>query len=235
MNGIFKVEGGGPEVKWLAKACGSTSVGRAAGAAASSCRSRGSAVPSPASISTTTPGYTISSTAGDPLRRQRAPVRVSARCPRAREVSALAGGAARWCGKLRRLGTGAQSGDRIATHPRVFTHPSTLEEALAFTEAVRDRPNAVLIAPGPRHWDIFTELCRTTATRGNLVPDVYFAALALESRSEWQTTDRDYSRFPGAQVEASAGGLSGSIVYGLWAIPCRLSVRGSGTSVLQDR
>lgn len=86
---------------------------------------------------------------------------------------------------------------RIATHPRIFAQPSTLEEALAFTDAVRNRPNAVLIAPGNRHWDIFTNLCRTTAARGNLVPDTYFAALALESGSEWQTTDRDYSRFPG--------------------------------------
>lgn len=86
---------------------------------------------------------------------------------------------------------------RIATHPRIFAQPSTLDEALAFTAAVRDRENAVPIAPGPRHWDIFTDLCRTTATRGNLVPDAYFAALALESGSEWQTTDRDYTRFPG--------------------------------------
>lgn len=86
---------------------------------------------------------------------------------------------------------------RIATHPRIFAQPSALEEALAFTAAVRDRPNAVLIAPGPRHWEIFTDLCRAAAARGNIVPDAYLAALALESGSEWQTTDRDYSRFPG--------------------------------------
>lgn len=86
---------------------------------------------------------------------------------------------------------------RIATHPRIFVQPSTLDEVLAFAAAVRNHPNAVLIAPGPRHWEIFTDLCRATAVRGNLVPDAYFAALALESGSEWQTTDRDYSRFPG--------------------------------------
>jgi uncharacterized protein len=98
---------------------------------------------------------------------------------------------------------------RISTHPRVFVQPSTVEEALAFAAAVRDRPNAVLVAPGPRHWDIFTDLCRTTAARGNLVPDAYFAALAMESGSEWQTTDRDYSRFPGLRwrhpLERNAG------------------------------
>jgi hypothetical protein len=33
--------------------------------------------------------------------------------------------------------------------------------------------------------------------KGNLVPDAYLAALAIESGSTWITTDRDYSRFAG--------------------------------------
>ena len=33
--------------------------------------------------------------------------------------------------------------------------------------------------------------------RGNLVPDVYLAALAIETGSEWITTDRDFARFKG--------------------------------------
>jgi hypothetical protein len=33
--------------------------------------------------------------------------------------------------------------------------------------------------------------------RGNLVPDAYLAAMAIESGCEWITTDRDYSRFKG--------------------------------------
>ena len=86
---------------------------------------------------------------------------------------------------------------RVVTHPRVFDPPSPLDHALAFTEAVRSRRNSVLIAPGPRHWDIFTRLCRKAGAKGNLVPDAYLAALAIESGSEWITTDRDYSRFPG--------------------------------------
>jgi toxin-antitoxin system PIN domain toxin len=86
---------------------------------------------------------------------------------------------------------------RIATHPRVFVHPSTLEEALAFAEAIRSRPNAVPVAPGPRHWAIFRDLCERAQARGNLVLDAYFAAMAIESSCEWITTDRDYTRFPG--------------------------------------
>ena len=31
----------------------------------------------------------------------------------------------------------------------------------------------------------------------DLIPDAYFAALAIEFGTEWVTTDRDYARFPG--------------------------------------
>lgn len=61
---------------------------------------------------------------------------------------------------------------------------------------MRGQPNAVAIAPGGRHWQIFTRLCAEAKTRGNLVPDAYLAALAIESGSEWISTDRDYMRFP---------------------------------------
>jgi toxin-antitoxin system PIN domain toxin len=86
---------------------------------------------------------------------------------------------------------------RVVTHPRVFATPTPVELALRFSEALRTAPNAVRLEPGDRHWDIFTRLCLESGVRGNLVPDAWFAALAIESGSEWITTDRDYSRFPG--------------------------------------
>ena len=86
---------------------------------------------------------------------------------------------------------------RVVTHPRVFAPPSPTVAALEFAEILRGHPNCVPIAPGPRHWDIFTDLCRAAGAKGNLVPDAYLAALAIESGSEWMTTDRDFSRFPG--------------------------------------
>jgi uncharacterized protein len=84
---------------------------------------------------------------------------------------------------------------RVVTHPRVFDPPSGLDEALAFAEQVRQQPNAVVLSPGSRHWSIFTELCAAAGAKGNLIPDAFLAALAIESGSEWITTDRDYSRF----------------------------------------
>jgi toxin-antitoxin system PIN domain toxin len=86
---------------------------------------------------------------------------------------------------------------RIVTHSRVFTDPTPIDQAVVFCETLRSRPNAVVVAPGARHWRLFIDLCQGSAARGNLVPDAYFAALAIESGSTWATADRDYSRFPG--------------------------------------
>ena len=85
---------------------------------------------------------------------------------------------------------------RVVTHPRVFNPPDVLDEAFAFVADVCNQPNCVLIRPGPRHWAIFEQLCRAADVKGNLVPDAYLAALAIESGSEWISTDRDFSRFP---------------------------------------
>jgi len=86
---------------------------------------------------------------------------------------------------------------RIVTHPRVFAKPSTLEQALGFCEFLRDQPNAVRLNPGDRHWRIFDDLCRKVGAKGNLIPDAYLAALAIETGAEWITADRDFARFPG--------------------------------------
>jgi toxin-antitoxin system PIN domain toxin len=86
---------------------------------------------------------------------------------------------------------------RIVTHPRVFPRPTPLDTALAFIDEIRNQPNCVIISPGRRHWEIFIHLCQRAEAKGNLIPDAYLAALAIESGSEWVTTDRDYSRFPG--------------------------------------
>ncbi len=86
---------------------------------------------------------------------------------------------------------------RVVTHPKIFDPPSDISVALEFAEDVRACPRSVRVAPGPRHWELFSQLCQLPGIRGNLVPDAYLAALAIESGHEWATTDRDFSRFPG--------------------------------------
>lgn len=86
---------------------------------------------------------------------------------------------------------------RIVTHPRVFKEPTPLDAAVAFVRAVRERETRVSVEPGPRHWAIYLDLCERVGARGNLIPDAWFAALAIESGADWITTDSDYRRFPG--------------------------------------
>jgi hypothetical protein len=91
---------------------------------------------------------------------------------------------------------------RISTHRRVYVHPSTPAEALAFCEALLQPDHCTVVQPGARHWGLFQDLCRTSRATGNLVQDAWFAALAIESGCEWITTDRDYVRFPGLRSRA---------------------------------
>ncbi len=86
---------------------------------------------------------------------------------------------------------------RVLTHRRVFKQPTSVKRALEYVDLLRSCDLAVSVGPGRRHWDIFKRLVRGSAARGNLVPDAYLAALAIESGCEWITTDRDFSRFPG--------------------------------------
>jgi hypothetical protein len=89
---------------------------------------------------------------------------------------------------------------RIVTHPGIFSVPSPLPRALGFVERVRHSPAFLSVEPGSRHWAIFRRLCEEAGAKGNLVADAYLAGIAIESGSQWITTDRDYSRFPGLTV-----------------------------------
>jgi toxin-antitoxin system PIN domain toxin len=86
---------------------------------------------------------------------------------------------------------------RVVTHPKVFTIPSGLDEVFQFCDLLLTQPHCVIIQPGERHWEIFVRLCIEANARGNLVPDAWIAALAIESGCEWITLDRDYARFSG--------------------------------------
>jgi toxin-antitoxin system PIN domain toxin len=96
---------------------------------------------------------------------------------------------------------------RVATHPRVFDPPAPIAEALAFADALRSQPNAVVVAPGARHWEIFKRLCAEAGAKGNLVADAYLAALAIEAGCEWVSSDRDFSRFAGLRWRHPISGV----------------------------
>ncbi len=86
---------------------------------------------------------------------------------------------------------------RVVTHRRVLETPTSLADAIEFVEVLCDMPQATTIRPGPRHWNIFTELCLDARATGNPIPDAFLTAMAVESGCEFVTTDRDLARFPG--------------------------------------
>jgi toxin-antitoxin system PIN domain toxin len=86
---------------------------------------------------------------------------------------------------------------RIVTHRRIFDPPSTVNQALEFAGQLRHQPHCMLVQPGARHWEIFIRLCREANVRGNLVPDAFLAALAIEHGCELVSADRDFARFKG--------------------------------------
>lgn len=85
----------------------------------------------------------------------------------------------------------------IVTHRRIFKTPSSLSDAFEFIDILAGMAQAVPITPGGRHWNIFSELCLDARATGNLVPDAYLAAIAIESGCDLVTTDRDFARFSG--------------------------------------
>lgn len=90
---------------------------------------------------------------------------------------------------------------RIATHPKIFNPPTDPDTALEFCRSIAELPGMVPMVPQDAHWSIFTHLLGASGAKGNLVPDAWFAALAIEHGCTWVTTDQDYARFPGLRVE----------------------------------
>jgi toxin-antitoxin system PIN domain toxin len=86
---------------------------------------------------------------------------------------------------------------RVTTNRRVYVNPSPFDEVFGFCEDLLGQPHCQIVEPGERHWTIFKQLCVETNTRGPLVTDAWYAALAIEWGCEWVTLDRAFARFPG--------------------------------------
>jgi toxin-antitoxin system PIN domain toxin len=92
---------------------------------------------------------------------------------------------------------GASAFVRIVTNPKIWSEPTSVEQALEFIDRLRRRSNARLLTHGPGSWDVFSRLCRAARARGKLVADAYHAALAIEHGCEFVTADADFARFAG--------------------------------------
>jgi toxin-antitoxin system PIN domain toxin len=85
---------------------------------------------------------------------------------------------------------------RIATNPRVFEHPLSLEQAISRVNSWLEQPCTRLVRPTERHWLVLQELLIDGKALANLVTDAHLAALAIEHGCELFSTDADFARFP---------------------------------------
>jgi hypothetical protein len=86
---------------------------------------------------------------------------------------------------------------RVVTNRRIFKNPTPANTAWEWCNRVLASPRCLLVRPSSAHWGIFERLCRSANATGDLVPDAFYAALAIDSGCEWVTLDRDYALFPG--------------------------------------
>ena len=89
---------------------------------------------------------------------------------------------------------------RVVTHPKIFKTPTDFETAMKFVDSITEHPNAREIISGHSHRHIFRNLCNQIKPTGNLFPDVYFAALAIDSGCIWVTCDKGFRRFDGLEI-----------------------------------
>jgi len=85
----------------------------------------------------------------------------------------------------------------IVTHPRIYSPPSSLQQAFDQVEAWRESPGLQLIHESREHWSVFRELMTTGQAKGPVVHDARIAAVCItHGVRELLTADRDFSRFP---------------------------------------
>lgn len=94
---------------------------------------------------------------------------------------------------------------RISTHPRASQAPLSPAEAWGQVAAWLDTNVAWIPTPGERYADLLEELIARHDIRGNLIPDVQLAALALEHGLTVCSADTDFARFSDVRWENPLG------------------------------
>jgi len=90
---------------------------------------------------------------------------------------------------------------RLATNPKVFPKPLSVDDALGRVDAWLAHPNAKLVSETDHHWPVLRSLIAATGGSGNLTSDAHLAALAMEYGAVLVSCDTDFARFPGLRWE----------------------------------
>ena len=84
----------------------------------------------------------------------------------------------------------------VVTNPKVFSPPSSFEQALVQVDAWLASPTALLLHSGPQHWKILSDLTRKAKLQGGQFHYARIAAICVENGvSVLWSADRDFGRF----------------------------------------
>lgn len=90
---------------------------------------------------------------------------------------------------------------RIATNPRIFSRPLTLEAALLRLDAWLGIDQVHIAREKDDHWEMLRGLLSDSGIAGNLTTDAHLAALAMTHDATLVTFDADFARFRGLRRE----------------------------------
>jgi len=99
---------------------------------------------------------------------------------------------------------------RLATHPSLFAHPLSPDEAMGNIDALLRLPHVRALGAEEGFWTVFRDVAGSTPTRGNLVPDAHLAALLRQHGvTTLYTNDKDFRKFDFLKVRNPFDSASG--------------------------
>lgn len=82
---------------------------------------------------------------------------------------------------------------RLVTHPRIFTHPTPVKDAVAFVDALLAVPGVDMPAVGAE-WPLLRQLCLDKKLKANSLPDAWLAAAVTHLGEHLVTFDADLKK-----------------------------------------
>jgi toxin-antitoxin system PIN domain toxin len=96
---------------------------------------------------------------------------------------------------------------RLATNPRVFPNPLSVEQALGRVDQWLGQSTVCILQETAEQWRILRSLLETSGTAGNLTTDAHLASLAIAHGAVLVSCDTDFGRFSKLQWEHPLGSV----------------------------
>lgn len=85
---------------------------------------------------------------------------------------------------------------RLVTHPKIFVHPTPVEEAVSFIDTLLAVPGIEMPSLGVE-WPMLRQLCVTKKLVANDIPDAWLAAAVILLGEHLVTFDSDFKKLLG--------------------------------------